>query len=270
MPTISAAPSPSAASTRSGPVARREGDRHEPRSDQAAQAACDQLEQARQLDLARERRPDLVQRLELLRPGRRRLVQARVLDRHRRLARERPDELLILLGERPRLLLGQVEVAEGTAAEQDRHAEEAAHRRMVGREADRARVVGDRLQPQRARVGDQGAEDAAAAREVTDLGHRLGVDPGVDEALEPSSRLVDHAERRVAGAGQLGGSLGQLQQQIVERELRAQRDAGVDEPAQAAGVGDMARLSVPEASIADLPQPHGGSPRCRVECSAGD
>ena len=55
-----------------------------------------------ELDLARERRPDLVQRLELLRPRRRRFVEPRVLDRHRRLARERPDELLVLVGERSR------------------------------------------------------------------------------------------------------------------------------------------------------------------------
>ena len=82
-------------------VTGRQRDRHQFRPDQAAQAAGDQLEQARQLDLARERRPDLVQRLELLRPGRRRLVQARVLDRDGRLARERLDELLILGGERP-------------------------------------------------------------------------------------------------------------------------------------------------------------------------
>ncbi len=104
---------------------------------------------------------------------------------------------------------------------------------MVGREADRARVVADRLQPQRARVADQGAEDAAAARKVADLGHRLGVDTGVDEALEPRARLVDHAERGVAGAGQGGGRLGQLPQQIVQRELRAERDAGSDESLQA-------------------------------------
>ena len=80
---------------------------------------------------------------------------------------------------------------------------------------------------------DQGAEDAAPAREVTDLGHGLVVDAGVDEALEPRPRRVDHAERGVAGAGQCGGRLGQLPQQIVQRELRAQCDAGRDEALQA-------------------------------------
>jgi hypothetical protein len=90
---------------------------------------------------------------------------------------------------------------------------------MVGRDAERARVVADRLQPQRARVGDQGAEDAAPTREVTDLGHRLGVDAGVDEALERRSRRVDHAEGRITGAGQGGGRLGQLLQELVQRQL---------------------------------------------------
>ena len=77
------------------PVAGRQRDRHQPRADQLAQPAGDQLEQARELDLARQRRPDLVQRLELNRPGGRRLVEPRVLDRDRRLARERLDELLV-------------------------------------------------------------------------------------------------------------------------------------------------------------------------------
>ena len=47
-------------------VVRWEADRDEPGADQGAQAAGDQLEQARKLDLPRERRPDLVQRLQLL------------------------------------------------------------------------------------------------------------------------------------------------------------------------------------------------------------
>ena len=215
------------------PVAGRQRDRHQTCVDQAAKAARDQLEQSRELDLARQRSPDLVQRLQLLRPGCRRLVQPCVLDRHSRLARQRPDELLVLLGERLGLLLGQVEIAERPAAEQDRHTQEAVHRRMVGRKADGARIVADRLQPQRARVGDQGAENAAAAREISDLRNGLLVEAGVDEALEPRTGGIDHAQRRVAGAGQCGGRLGQLQQQIVQRELRAQRDAGRDEPAQA-------------------------------------
>ena len=55
---------------------------------------------------------------------------------------EQRDELLVLLGEvLAALLLGEIEVAVGDAAEHDRHAEERAHRRMVRREADRTRIA---------------------------------------------------------------------------------------------------------------------------------
>ena len=168
-PTISPHRSPSAASIRSVPSSAGSAivTRRAPISPRRRRAISSSS-RASSISLA-SARPDLVQRLELVGPRGRRLVQARILDRDRGLARERLDELLVAGGERALLLLGQVEVPEGTAAQQDRHAEEAAHRRMVGREADRARIVRDRLEPQRAGVGDQGAEDAAAARQGADL-----------------------------------------------------------------------------------------------------
>ena len=107
---------------------------------------------------------------------------------------------------------------------------------------------------------DQRAEDAAATREVADLRHRLRIHPGVDEAFEPRSRRVDHAERRVPRPGQVRGRLGQLQQQIVERELGAQRDAGVDEPAKAAGRRHGPIIRVGWQRAAALPQTQGGCP----------
>ena len=63
------------------------------------------------------------------------------------------------------------------------------------------------------------------------------VDAGGDESLEVRARGVDHAERRVARAGQLRRGLDELLQQRVERELRAERDARVDERAQAVAGG---------------------------------
>ena len=56
----------------------------------------DEVEQRFELQLADERAADLVERLELLRPGRRRFVQAGVLDRHRGLCGEQRHQLLIL------------------------------------------------------------------------------------------------------------------------------------------------------------------------------
>ena len=134
-----------------------------------AQPSRDQRQQARQLDLGQQRVPDLVQRLHLPQPVRRRLVQARVLDRHGRLGRKQGDELLVLLGELGAAgLLGQVQVPVGDAAQQNRDPEEGAHRRMVRREAHRALVLGEVGEQQRLVLRDQHAEDAAAARPLAD------------------------------------------------------------------------------------------------------
>ena len=167
------------------PSGARERDHHEPCVDELAQPRRDQAQQRDEARLADERRRDLVQRLELARPPRRGLVQPRVLDRDRRLAREQPDELLVVLGEVAAVeLLRQVEVPVGDVAEQHGHAEERLHRRMARREADRARIVRDVVQPQRRRVADEDAEDAAPARQVADLAPRRLVDAGRDESLE--------------------------------------------------------------------------------------
>ena len=61
--------------------------------------------------------------------------------------------------------------------------------------------------------------------------------PVVTNRSSVRARGVDHAERRVARAGQLRRGLDELLQQRVERELRAERDARVDERAQAVAGG---------------------------------
>ena len=212
---------------------RRQRDHDDARVEQFQQPLRDELEQAVELGLPRERTAHLDQRLELPRPARRRLVQARVLDRDRRLRGQQLDQLLIFRAEvASALLLGQIEVAVGDPAQQHRHAEERRHRRMVRREADRARVVADRVQAQRVRVGDERAEDSAALGQVADRRPCGVVDAVGDEALEPRARPVDHAQRRVARAGQLGGQLGQPLKQAVEGELGSQGYPGLDEGAQ--------------------------------------
>ena len=186
-----------------------------------------------ELELADERGADLLQRLELPRPARRRFVEARVLDRDGGLRREERDQLLVLLVEvGSALLLGQIEVAVGDAAQHDRRPEERPHRRMAGREADGARVLGQIVQAQRAGVGDQRAEDAASAGQVADDRPCLVVDAVRDEALEARSRRVDDAERRVPGAGDERRRLDDALQDAVERQLRADREAGLQEGAQ--------------------------------------
>ena len=127
-------------------------------------------------------------------PVRRLLVEAGVLDRHRL-------QLLVFGVEWTVPLLGQIKVAVGVPAQEDRDAEEAAHRRVVRREPDRARVVGDRLEAERLGIGDQDAEDAASARQLPDRCVGLGVDAGGQEALEGGAGLVDDAESRLARPG---------------------------------------------------------------------
>ena len=77
-----------------------------------------------EVGLANERVAHLVQRFELLQPAGRRLVQARILDRHRGLIGEHAQKLLVLGGEELGVPLGgQEEVAEDGAPNQDRHAQ---------------------------------------------------------------------------------------------------------------------------------------------------
>ena len=237
MPTIPSTSSPSAAATRSSPPSR-ERDQDESCVDELAEVPCDEPEERLELELGHERVADLVQRLELPQPARRALVEPRVLDRDRCLRGEELGQLGVVLREPcAAILLGEVEVAVRNPPQQDRHAEERAHRRVLRREADRARVVGDVLEPQRVCVPDQDAEDAPAERRVTDAGPRLLVDADGEEALEGGAGAVDHSERRVAGTGQRRGRLDDPLQQCVERELRAQRDARVDEDVQPVGEG---------------------------------
>ena len=122
-------------------AAGREHDRHQLRTDQLAEAARDEIEQGRQFELADERVADLVQRLELARPGRRRLVEPGVLDRDGGLGSQQRYQLLVILGEvLAALLLGQVEVSVGDVAQQDRHSQERPHLGVVRWEADRPRI----------------------------------------------------------------------------------------------------------------------------------
>ena len=149
------------------------------------------------------------------------------------MAGEEDDEVLVLLREvLAALLLRQVEVAVGHTSQQDRDAEEAAHRWMRRRKTDRARILGEVVQPQRLRVTDQHAEDAAAARQGADLGACVGVDAVRDELLEFRPARVDHPERRVAGARQLGRRLHEPVQQRIQRQLRTDDKAGGEQCAQ--------------------------------------
>ena len=73
----------------------------------------------------------------------------------------------------------------------------------------------------------------------------LVVDPRRQEALELRAGGVEHAERRVARAGQGGGSSTSFWSTRVERELGGQRDARFDElPHPHLGVGHSCSLAL--------------------------
>ncbi len=114
------------------------------------------------------------------------------------------------------------------------------HRRVSRREPDGALIFRKVVQPQRPCVLDQDAEDAAPVRRVADLRLHLWADAVGDEAFEPAAGAIDDAERRILRAGHAGGGLDDSLEHPVERELRIDRDAGLDERPEAV---DLARRS---------------------------
>ena len=133
-------------------------------------------------------------------------------------------------------LLGQVEVAVGDAAEQDRHArgtsssaggrggkptERGSLARSWRRSGRASRISTPRMPRPR------GSSPIAACS--------LGVDARGDEALERLSARVDHAERCVPGAGELRRGLDELLEERVERELGVECDPRLDERPQPLG-----------------------------------
>jgi hypothetical protein len=99
---------------------------------------------------------------------------------------------------------------------------------MVGREADRAGILGDLMEPQRLGVVDQHPEDAAADRDVADRRPLAVADPGGDELGDDAVAPQD-AERSVAGAGELDGQLDDALQGGRERQLGGQGQPGLQQ-----------------------------------------
>ncbi len=88
----------------------------------------------------------------------------------------------------------------------------------------------DVRQPQGARVFDQGPEDAAAARKLTDVAVGLIIDAGGDESGEFGAWLVEHSEGGVLRPGE-AASLGQdLIEDPVRIKLGDERLADVEQP----------------------------------------
>ena len=94
-------------------------------------------------------------------------------------------------------------------------------------------MVADVLEPQRARLLDQQPEDPPAAGEIADRPVRVGIDPGGDEALELLPAIVEHADGRVARAGDLASDVEQLLEHRLDVELGDEAATRIDQSPEA-------------------------------------
>ena len=122
----------------------------------------------------------------------------------------------------------EVEVPDGPPAPDDRHAEEAAHQRMIPGEPDEGGVVDDRAEADRTLLVLQQAEEAAATRQRTDAVARFLRDPRREE-LHDLAVLVEDPERGVPRFRDLTGQVDDLLQHRRALELRGEREAGLVE-----------------------------------------
>ena len=110
------------------------------------------------------------------------------------------------LGElRRALLLGQVEVAEDLVADADRYTEEAAHRRVVGREPVRLRRAARCRACRTGRGSSMSRPSTPWPVGRSPMRAVLGVADAVRDELDQRAVTADDAERAVAGADQPAG-----------------------------------------------------------------
>jgi len=119
------------------------------------------------------------------------------------------------------LLLGEVDVAENLPAGYHGRAQKRPHWRVVGREADVARIVRDALQAQGLGIPDENAQDPLADRERSDCLALLGRDAGRDEVQEPAVR-TDDSQGSVSRIRQFDRQLDDPLQHYVERQVRGE------------------------------------------------
>jgi hypothetical protein len=154
------------------------------------------------------------------------------------------DQLIVDVGEHlDRGLVGEVEAADHLVTNQDRHAQERAHRRVVGREAVAVRVLAQVGQPQGLGVDDEQPQDAVALGQVTDGGMSLLVDADRDELRQPRSFVVEDSQRAVASVDEVDGGLHDALQHGGQVEVAAHREHGVEKLAEAAGTCEPADAS---------------------------
>ena len=147
-------------------------------------------------------------------------VAPRVVDRDSRERGQQHDRPLVGLGELlAARLLGQVQVPERDAADQDRDPQERLHRRVARWKAVGVWMGADVGQPERHGMRDQLAEHPSPLGQIADHLTIVLVDADRDEPLELGARLVRHPERRVSRSRQLPRGLEHAPEHHLEVEL---------------------------------------------------
>ena len=100
-------------------------------------------------------------------------------------------------------------------------------------------------QAQRARVADQLAQHAPAGRQRADGAALLLVDPARHEPGQAVTRLVQHAQRRVARAGELAGRLQHAFEHQLEIKLLEHAAGDLEDFASGVIQGRQSRSSRP-------------------------
>src|SRR6266704_609070 len=125
-------------------------------------------------------------------------------------------------------LLREIDVAENLPAGLHGRAQKGLHRRVVGWEADVARIVCDAPQAQRLGIPGQDAEDPLADWQGSDRKPFLGRDARGNEIQEPAVR-TDHTQGPVSRVRQLDRQLDDPLQDDLNRQVRRKDEHRIEQ-----------------------------------------
>ena len=238
-------------------LALAQHDHEAPGAHERTPALDDQLQHVLQRNLSADRNRHITGRLQppegllrLLAPALAGLIQPGVLNRDRRPIGKNHSSLLVGLCELATRLLGQVQVAPRLPADHDRHAQEAAHRRMPRREPVAARMLAHVGEAQRLRMLDQRTKNTSSARQVPDRPVGRLIDARCQELLKRTVLLVQDPKRGIARPSDLPCGLEDAVQHDALVELCRQGAAYLQQAANQQPFGDLAHQ---HASLGEAP-----------------
>ena len=171
-------------------------------------------------------------------PGLRLFIEAGVVDGDTGGRGERLGEHFVVFAERlAGSLLGQIQVAEHVVADEDRHAEEGAHRGVMRRKSNRLRVVVDVVESDRGGVVDEDTEHTPARRQGADRAPGVFVDAFVDE-FDQLVVVPADAERPVLGVDEFACGVHDGAQGGVELQAGGDGEHGVNQAVESVAAGD--------------------------------